>query len=97
MDGERPCPTRVLRRAEKHQKQREEEQEAPARPRRASSAPTAAAHSMTVAPHERSLKGKRRLVVSGEAYLEAELEIAQPEFKANFELKDHFYQVSLEP
>ena len=53
---------------------------------------------MTVEPpHERSLKGKRRLVVSGEAYLEAELEIAQPEFKANFELKDHFYQVSLEP
>ena len=94
MDGERPCPTRVLRRAEKHQKQREEEQEAPARPRRAL---PAAAHSMTVEPpHERSLKGKRRLVVSGEAYLEAELEIAQPEFKANFELKDHFYQVSLE-
>ena len=94
MDGERPCPTRVLRRAEKHQKQREEEQEALARPRRAL---PAAAHSMTVAPHERSLKEKRRLVVSGEAYLEAELEIAQPEFKANFELKDHFYQVSLEP
>jgi len=33
--------------------------------------------------------------VSGEAYSE-ELEIAQPEFKANFESKDYFYQVSFQ-
>ena len=31
--------------------------------------------------------------MSGTAYSE-ELEIAQPEFKANFEAKDYFYQVS---